>query len=163
MRKADQPLEIAGFTGTTTERKISTIAKASEADTAQVKAVLALPEFNWLIATLEAVGDRQMYELDEGDANDAILLHYYQKISDAIRQAIDGPNGRSKPENQRLGPYAILAAERIVEESELHPHLSFMDLPRLEDIKGRDEWQIGMERMVGKYDRTGVVPKDLYE
>lgn len=159
------PLAFKTFEGNTTVamvKKHSRVAKTYRMPNPYPKVlqILGHPRFEEL-----AVVTRLIYQSGgivavddaayEGDTNAGILMEYHTRLTHSVERSL---NQGVKPRHQITG-FHIMAAEGVVIESDLQPYKTMMELPPLERIDGLSEYQRGANRMMEKYDRSGILER----
>ncbi len=91
-----------------------------------------------------------------GDPNAQLLMEYYTRLTHALERSM---NQGIRKESKQITGFHILAAEKVVLESQLIPNKTFLELPPLEKIDGLSDGERGVNNFLNKYDHSGILER----
>lgn len=94
--------------------------------------------------------------LMEDDPNVSLLLEYRGLLANALTRTM---NQGIYDERRQVNWEHIDAAKNILFETDMRPQISIIDLPPLEQTGGLSRFEIGVNRLLDKYDRNRLIDR----
>jgi len=159
-----------GFTSASIIKKHSKLAKADRMPdpVPRVIQILGQPKFGELAVTsfmLKDIEDRLPGEdelarhinfilIADEDPNIVITQGYHSLLMNALVRTL---NQGVLNEKKQVNELHVMAAERVVFESQMRPKKTFLDLPSIDQTGGLTDYQRGVNALFRQYDRGNIL------